>query len=172
MLHDAQEIVRIGEEKKFILLQGRNPNSDIYINSWRQVRISRNKMHYRALEIKLKLYPPDAGIKWINPWVWLIPTDTTEEENKLAGIDEEFRTLLFETKEAQKELNSNQEAYRAYRILCQENGSAIYKIDIEVHKTLMQLQKTMGKRNSFKFDDRSNGVRPLIVNKIALSETN
>ena len=138
----GQDILLDFDRKEADKMVSLAPNTAEFYRLWIAMKETRQKVESLAFSFQLK---NNATIDWSNPWKWLTPLSSSNEEERLIQTSLEFKVAYTEFMEKRDALYARPELFKERNKAFAENRKKLMHLDIDLEKRLHDLQEVVEK---------------------------
>lgn len=118
------------------------PSTAEFYSLWIAMKEARQKVESLAFSDQLK---NNAAIDWSNPWKWLEPLSSSNDEERLVQTNPAFKSAYTEFMEKRSALYARPELFKVRNSAFNDNRKELMPLEKELEKRLLDLQKVVEK---------------------------
>ncbi len=142
VFREGQETLLEFDKKEAEKMVSLAPSTGEFYRLWTAMKEARQKVELLAFSHQLK---NNAAIDWSNPWKWLEPLSSSNEEERLAQTDPVFKAAYTEFMERRNALYSRPELFKERNKIFADNRTEFMGLDKDLEKRLHDLQVVVEK---------------------------
>jgi hypothetical protein len=142
VFREGQQIFLEFDKKEADIMVSLAPSTAEFYRLWIAMKEARQKVDSLAFSHQLK---NNAAIDWSNPWNWLEPLSSSNEEERLIQTDPMFKEAFREFMERRDALYSRPELFKERNKVFADNRKKFMGLEKELEKRLHDLQEIVEK---------------------------